>query len=113
MKKNMKAVTLALVCAMMASMSAGCGANPSTSDSSSEASSAVSSSAVSSEPEVKKDPVTLEWLAYNCYGQPQADAQVVQEMEERFNVKFDFWFIDDQKWEEMLQKKQLFEQFNL
>lgn len=102
MKKNMKAVTLALVCAMMASMSAGCGANPSTSDPSSEASGAVSSSAVSSEPEVKKDPVTLEWLAYNCYGQPQADAQVVQEMEERFNVKFDFWFIDDQKWEEML-----------
>ena len=102
MKKNMKAVTLALVCAMMASMSAGCGANPSTSDSSPEASSAVSSSAVSSEPEVKKDPVTLEWLAYDCFGQPKEDSQVVQEFEKRFNVKFDFWFVDDQKWEEVL-----------
>lgn len=49
-----------------------------------------------------EEPVTIEWLAYNCYGQPDPNSEVVKMVEERFNVKFEFWYIDDQKWDEVL-----------
>ncbi len=94
-------MALALVCAMMAGMAAGCGNTGDTSKTSSEESSS-SASASSASSEAAKEPVTLEWLAYDCFGQPKEDSQVVQEFEKRFNVKFDFWFVDDQKWEEVL-----------
>ena len=100
MKKNTMAA-LGLVCAMLAGMAVGCGNSGDTSKTPEDSSTPVSS-ASSAVVEEEKDPVTLEWLAYNCYGQPKEDSQVVQEFEKRFNVKFDFWFVDDQKWEEVL-----------
>lgn len=101
MKKNRKLAALGLVCAMLAGMAVGCGNSGDTSKTPEDSSTPVSS-ASSAVVEEEKDPVTLEWLAYNCYGQPKEDSQVVQEFEKRFNVKFDFWFVDDQKWEEVL-----------
>lgn len=47
-------------------------------------------------------PVTIDWLAYNTFGQPDADAEVIRMIEEKFNVKFNFWFVDDQEWDQVL-----------
>lgn len=52
-----------------------------------------------------EEPVTLEWLAYNCYEQPDAEAPVVKKVEEKFNVKFNFWFLDDKNWNQSLNIK--------
>lgn len=52
-----------------------------------------------------EEPVTIEWLAYTCYGKPDPDAEVIKRMEEKFNVKFKFWYVDDQNWEEVLNTK--------
>lgn len=52
--------------------------------------------------EVEEEPVVIEWLCYNTYAQPDPESEVVKAVEEKFNVKFEFWFIDDQKWDEML-----------
>ncbi len=49
-----------------------------------------------------EEPVVIQWLAYNTYAQPDPESEVVKAVEEKFNVKFEFWFIDDQKWDEML-----------
>ena len=51
----------------------------------------------------KRDPITIKWLAYNTYGQPdEANSKVIQEVEKKYNVKFDFWFVDDQQWDQVL-----------
>ncbi|MGL6220588.1 MAG: extracellular solute-binding protein, partial [Lacrimispora sphenoides] len=51
----------------------------------------------------KRDPITIKWLAYNTYGQPdEANSKIIQEVEKKYNVKFDFWFVDDQQWDQVL-----------
>ncbi len=50
-------------------------------------------------------PVTIDWLAYDCYGQPDPESEVVKAVEERFNVKFNFWYVDSQKWDDVLGAK--------
>lgn len=52
-----------------------------------------------------EEPVTIEWLAYNCYAQPDPESELVKKVEEEFNVKFDFWYVDDQNWDEVLSTK--------
>ena len=54
---------------------------------------------------VKGEPVKIEWLGYNCYGQPDKNSEVVKQIEEKFNVDFDFWYVDDQNWDEVLSTK--------
>lgn len=55
--------------------------------------------------DVSKEPVTIEWLAYNTYSQPNTDTEIVKQIEKKFNVKFEFWYVDDQKWDEILGAK--------
>lgn len=55
--------------------------------------------------DVSKEPVTIEWLAYNTYAQPDEDSEIVKQIEKKFNVKFEFWYVDDQKWDEVLGAK--------
>ncbi|MDU0202182.1 extracellular solute-binding protein [Paenibacillus sp. MAH-36] len=43
-------------------------------------------------------PVTIDWLAYNAFGQPDADNRIQKMVEERFNAKFNVWYIDPNKW---------------
>jgi len=47
-------------------------------------------------------PITLKWLGYDSYGQPNPDSYVVKTVEEKFNANFDFWYVDSQKWEDNL-----------
>lgn len=46
--------------------------------------------------------VTLEWLAYDSYGQPDLESELIKFYEQKFNVKFDFWYIDSSNWDDVL-----------
>lgn len=48
------------------------------------------------------DPVKIQWLGYNSYGVPDDNAEIVKLMEDKYNVDFEFWFLDTAKWAEML-----------
>ncbi|GHV25990.1 lipoprotein LipO [Clostridia bacterium] len=51
----------------------------------------------------QRDPIAIEWLAYNTYGQPDAAAsKVIQTVQEKYNINLSFWFVDDQQWDEVL-----------
>lgn len=52
-----------------------------------------------------EEPITIEWLAYDCYGQPDPESEIVKAVEERYNVKFNFWYVDSQKWDDVLGAK--------
>ncbi|NQX59355.1 extracellular solute-binding protein [Paenibacillus qinlingensis] len=52
-----------------------------------------------------KEPVVMEWLAYNSFSEPDPDSKVVQMVSEKFNAKFKFWFVDSQKWNDNLNVK--------
>lgn len=49
-----------------------------------------------------EEKVTIEWLLYNCYGQPDKEAEIIKTVEEKYGVDFNFWFVDDQRWDEVL-----------
>ncbi|NCA98498.1 MAG: ABC transporter substrate-binding protein [Clostridia bacterium] len=51
------------------------------------------------------EPITIDWLAYQTSGQPNPDSAIVKAVEEKFNVKFNFWFIDNQSWDDALNVK--------
>lgn len=53
----------------------------------------------------KDEPITISWLAYQTDAQPDPDSKIVKAVEERYNVKFDFWFVDNQKWDDALNIK--------
>ena len=50
----------------------------------------------------EEEPITISWLAYQTDAQPDPDSKIVKAVEERYNVKFDFWFVDNQKWDDTL-----------
>jgi putative aldouronate transport system substrate-binding protein len=47
-------------------------------------------------------PVTIDWLDYNTYAQPDPNSDVVKQVEKWTNLKFKFWYIDDQQWDQVL-----------
>lgn len=50
-------------------------------------------------------PVTLDWLAYNSYGEPDPQSAIFKMVEKKFNAKFNVWYIDNQKWKDQLNVK--------
>jgi len=103
-----KLLSLGLASVMTMSLFAGCG-NTDGSNNVSESKVPESTKVEESKPEstqasveVEEEPVVIEWLAYDTYAQPDPESEVVKAVEEKFNVEFEFWFIDDQKWDEML-----------
>ncbi|KRF21502.1 hypothetical protein [Paenibacillus sp. Soil787] len=53
----------------------------------------------------KQAPLVMDWLGYNSYGQPDPESYVVKYVQDKFNVKFNFWYIDNQKWDDNLNVK--------
>ena len=47
-------------------------------------------------------PLVIDWLAYDTYNRVDPESMIVKAMEEKYNVRFNIWFIDDQRWEEAL-----------
>jgi putative aldouronate transport system substrate-binding protein len=50
-------------------------------------------------------PVKIDYLAYDSLAQPKADSPLVAKVEEMFNAKFNFWYIDSSKWDDNLNVK--------
>jgi putative aldouronate transport system substrate-binding protein len=85
---------------------AGCASNKEEGASPSASSAATQSESSAAVPsESPAEPVVLEWLGYDSYGQPADNLSVVKMVEEKFNAKFDFWYIDAQKWDDNLNIK--------
>jgi putative aldouronate transport system substrate-binding protein len=51
------------------------------------------------------EPVKIEWLGYDTYAVPDENSPYVKMAEKKFNCDFVFWFIDDTKWNELLNVK--------
>lgn len=90
-KRFYKGASLLLAGIMAASVFAGCG-NKNT------ASQATTTAAPAG-------PVTIDWLAYQTSGQPDPESDLVKQVEKKFNAKFNFWFIDNAKWDDALNVK--------
>ncbi|MDO3412487.1 extracellular solute-binding protein [Saccharibacillus sp. CPCC 101409] len=50
-------------------------------------------------------PVELDWLGYNSYAQPDPNADIVKMVEEKFNAKFNIWYVDAQQWNDQVNVK--------
>ncbi|UUZ83791.1 hypothetical protein LJK88_08340 [Paenibacillus sp. P26] len=50
-------------------------------------------------------PVTIDWLAYNSYNQPNVDNPIGKMVQEKFNAKFNVWYIDPKNWDDNLNVK--------
>ncbi len=99
-----KLVSIVLALCMIALLLVGCG-DKSSSNGGNGSSSERSSSGSTSDGVEKEEPVVIEWLAYDSYGQPKQDGPIVQYMKDRYNVDFNFWFLDDKNWNDSLNIK--------
>jgi putative aldouronate transport system substrate-binding protein len=50
-------------------------------------------------------PVKIDWLAYQTLAEPDPNSYIAQVIEKKFNAKFNYWFIDDSKWDDVLNVK--------
>lgn len=50
----------------------------------------------------QQKPTKLEWLAYNCYAQPDQDSDVVKLLEKELNIDFDIWYVDGERYGEIM-----------
>ena len=51
------------------------------------------------EQEAADGPLVIDWLGYNSYNPVDPDSIIVKAMEEKYNVRFNIWFVDDKEWE--------------
>ena len=51
------------------------------------------------------EPVTIKWLAYQTLAQPDPESEICKTVEAKFNVKFDFMYVDDSNWDDQLNVK--------
>lgn len=93
--RTKRALSLCTACIMALTMFTGCKDSKSSDQSSNSSQTKVEDST----------PVTLEWLAYQSVAQPSMDSEIVKKVQEKFNVKLNFWYIDDQKWDDVLNVK--------
>lgn len=108
-QKLKKIAALGLCVAMTASVFTGCGKSNDEGDKPAPSQEAKveenASKEEGSSEEENQEPIKIEWLAYNCYEQPDPEAEIIKMVEDEFNVEFEFWFVDDQKWDEVLGAK--------
>lgn len=102
-KATRKTVGAALVSVAAVGLLVGCSGNKEeTAASASPAASAGASASPSAKPAA---PLVIDWLGYDSYGQPDPNSAVVKLVENKFNAKFNFWYIDAQKWDDNLNVK--------
>ncbi|WP_246369584.1 extracellular solute-binding protein [Saccharibacillus deserti] len=51
------------------------------------------------------EPVQLDWLAYNSYAQPDPNSNIFKMVEDKFNAKFNVWYVDAQQWNDQVNVK--------
>ncbi|MEK3722728.1 extracellular solute-binding protein [Paenibacillus sp. FSL H8-0034] len=94
-KKMIKGVSTVLASAILAGLVAGCAKEEA----------APVDTAKTPDSAASKEPVTLDWLAYNSFSEPTTDNKIVKMVSEKFNVNFKFWYLDSQKWNDSLNIK--------
>jgi ABC-type sugar transport system, periplasmic component len=96
-----------LCCVIAAGMLAACSSNNNgnsgTSDSSTPA--ALAGNGDNNQSTNKEDPVTIDWLAYNSFGQMTPGNTIEKMVSEKFNAKFNIWYIDSSNWVDALNVK--------
>ena len=106
--KRTKLLSLTLTAALLITSLAGCGskapAGTETPPPAPETDAAASASETAMPEEMAEDeePIHIEWLAYDSYGQPDLTSEQIQYYNEKFNVDLDFWYIDSENWDEVL-----------
>lgn len=105
-RKALKITSLIVCCIMAITLLAGCGSNSKASGntiSTAEATTATTAgTAAATATPAKQEPVTIDWLGYNCYAQPDLEAEVIKQQENWYNIKFNFWFVDNKQWDQVL-----------
>lgn len=100
-KRFYKMASLAVAAVMALSVLPGCGSASKEANPNEKAKGTTGKSSA----ETSTAPVTIDWLAYQTSGQPDPEADIVKQVEKKFNAKFNFWFVDDQKWDDVLNVK--------
>lgn len=95
-RKFSKIITLLVAFCMVVTLFSGCGGNKKEDNKQGEVAASATPAAT------KQEPVTIDWLAYNTYAQPDTQSEIVKQIEEWCNVKINFWFVDDQQWDQVL-----------
>ncbi|MDG0809967.1 type 2 periplasmic-binding domain-containing protein [Cohnella rhizosphaerae] len=104
-KTKKRAVAVILLVTMLAALMAACSGKNENGGASASGSAGAKGSESAKPSATAEPPVTLDWLAYNSYGQPDANAPLVQMVEKKFNAKFNVWYVDNQKWVDQLNVK--------
>ncbi|WP_105616532.1 type 2 periplasmic-binding domain-containing protein [Vallitalea okinawensis] len=98
-----KLVCMILIMGLLGSLFVGCTSEDSQTDSTPTTDNTKETKKGSEKSETTgNEAVVIDWLAYQTSAQPDEEAEIVKMVEERYNVDFNFWFIDDQKWNEAL-----------
>lgn len=105
--KTRKYLSTVVTAALLCSTLAACGSKaPAAPESTAPKETAQSSTTAKAEgetaPEAKEEPVHLEWLAYDSYGQPDLTSEQIKYYNEKFNVDLDFWYLDSENWDQVL-----------
>jgi putative aldouronate transport system substrate-binding protein len=93
-KRFTRLTSLGISLTLTASLLAGCGGEKKTATQKS-----------TQEPAKAQEPVKIDWLAYPTVAEPDPNSEIAQFIEKKFNVKFNYWFVDDQKWDDVLNVK--------
>lgn len=106
-RKALKIISLAVCCMMALTLLAGCGSNSKVSGNTVNTAEATTVTTTAGTAEAtaapaKQEPVTIEWLGYNTNAQPDPECEVIKQQEEWYNIKFNFWFVDNQQWDQAL-----------
>lgn len=97
-KRTVVALLLTLV--MLASLFAGCA-----SQSGKEQPTTTAQGTTAAVTEKPAEPVQVEWLAYQTLAEPDTNSAIVKAFEAKYNAKFSFWFVDNEKYDDALNVK--------
>jgi putative aldouronate transport system substrate-binding protein len=90
-----KSLSLLLVLTMVMGLFTACGKKDNNDEGKDKDNTANES--VKGNEEVSNEPIKIDWFLYPSYGQPDTESENVKMVEERYNAKFNFWFLDSNK----------------
>lgn len=102
-KKVLRIASLTVACFIMLSLFTACGAANTAKETASTATpAAATAAATATAAPVENKPVEIDWLAYVCNAQPDTESEIIKQQEEWYNIKFNFWYVDEKQYDEML-----------
>ena len=105
LSRTKRVISICTVCMLLLAAFAGCSGKATEQSGTTAGTKAAETKESEAKAEENLPPVTIEWLAYQSVAQPDMESEIVKKVQERFNAKFNIWFIDDQKWDDVLNVK--------